>query len=121
MSKEALIILMSILSTPFLGALVSKYFERNKTKAETHNINIGGEISLGEGWQKYAIQQRQDKEELRKEFNVRMDEMRKEHADQVTLLKSELARVIEAKDERIRTLEGKVHELEKEVAKYKGI
>lgn len=121
MSTETLVILMSVLSTPFLGILVAKFFERNKTDAETHNINIGGEISLSDGWQKYAVQQKEDKEELRKEFNLRIDDLQKQHSSEIVKLKDEFTKVTNAKDERIKVLENKVSELEKEVSKYKGV
>ena len=120
MSTETLVILMSVLSTPFLGILVAKFFERNKTDAETNSINIGGEMSLGEGWQKYAVQQKEDKEELRREFNLRIDDLQKQHAEEVEYLKNELQKITKQKDDRIKVLENKVNELEKEVAKYKN-
>lgn len=121
MTKETILLLISILSTPFLGALVSNYFSRKKTSAEAHNLNITGEINIGDSWQKYAMQQQRDKEELRKEFADRINALKEDHKMEIDLIKMEFSRITLAKDDRINILEGKVKELENEVGKYKGI
>lgn len=43
-----LVIIGAIVASPFLGALVNNYFSKRKTGAETHNLNITGEISVNE-------------------------------------------------------------------------
>lgn len=121
MNQDTAILLVSILSTPLLGAMVSNYFARKKTLAETRNLNVTGEITIGESWQKYALQQQQDKAELRKEFTDKINELKQDHLDEMALLKLEFSRITKAKDERIKILEDKVDELQLEVSKYKGI
>ena len=121
MSNETMIILISILSTPLLGALVSNYFARRKTSAETQNLNITGEINIGESWQKYAFQQQKDKEELRKEFTDKINELKADHKIEIELMRVEFSKITLAKDERIQILEDKVKNLQTEVAKYKGM
>ena len=121
MSKETILILISILSTPLLGALVSNYFARRKTSAETQNLNITGEINIGESWQKYAFQQQKDKEELRKEFTDKINELKADHKTEIELMRVEFSKITLAKDQRIEILEEKVKNLQTEVAKYKGM
>lgn len=120
MTKETIVILLSVLSAPFLGALISSYFGRRKTSAETHNLNVTGEISLGDSWQKYAIQQQKDKEELRKEFTDRINELKQDHNDEIAKLKAEFTKITDAKDAKIQILEDRIQELEDEVSRTKS-
>lgn len=116
MDKNTILILVSVLSAPFLGQLIVKMFDRKKSGAETHNINITGEISISEQWQKYALQQQKDKEELRTEF-----------ADKLKRLESLIeekemqhASVIAIKDRQILSLQERVGVLEKELSEYRN-
>lgn len=115
MSKDNLIFIASVLTAPILSVIVTGLLNRKKTGAETHNINIGGEISISESWQKYALQQQKDKDELRKEFKAQIDELKADHAKEIELLKA----IANEKDNRIKMLEGRVQELEIEAAKHK--
>lgn len=110
MNKDTILILVSVLSTPLLGAVVSNYFARRKTSAETKNLNITGEIQVAQIYKDYALQQQRDKEELRKEFT-----------DKIESMKVEFSNITAIKDNRIKILEDKVDELQKEVEKYRQL
>lgn len=79
MNKDTITIIIAVISTPFLGVLISSLFGRKKTDAETHNINIGGEISIGKEWENYGLQQKQDRKELREEFIASINSLKAEH------------------------------------------
>lgn len=121
MNKDTIVILISVLSTPVLGALVAQYFGRKKTKEEVKNLNITGEINLGDSWQKYALQQQKDKEELRKEFTEKIESLRNDHNKEIEIMRAEFNEITDAKNIRIKILEDRVQELETEVNKYKNI
>ena len=111
----------AILSSSAITALLTQLFNRKKTKAEGDNIIADGGMKLGAGWQSYALQQKKDKEELRKEFKEQIEAMQVQHVKEIENLKKEFALTTQAKDDRIVILEGKVRELEIEVARYKSM
>lgn len=69
MTKETILLLSAILSSPLIGMWIKSMFERTKIGAETHNLNISGEISIGDAWKKYA----EKMEERLNELNVRFE------------------------------------------------
>ena len=107
-TQTLLIIIGAVLASPFLGILATNVFSKRKIGAETHNLNITGELSLSEGWQKYASQQQKDKEELRTEFSKKIEDLKYEHKKEISEMKEEFALITSAKNERISTLETKV-------------
>lgn len=121
MTKDNIIIVTSFLASPFVAIWVKSYFDKGRTASETHNLNISGEISIGESWQKYALQQQRDKEELRKEFTERMNIQDASHLEQMKKLEEKFNVIIKSKDDRIYELEKRVEELQLEINKYKNL
>lgn len=100
MSNDVLVtILTVVLSGGTVGVLVKAAMERKKTDAEAKNVNVTAEVSLSEGWQKYADELKEDlkkfkqeNNELRvelKELRGLIDEMRKEN----NILKERLSKL----------------------------
>ncbi len=81
-NNSTLVILGAVLASPFLGVLVSNVFSRKKIDADARTTNIGGEISIGDAWMKYATKMHEDFEGLEKKFNelnVKFDTMKDEN------------------------------------------
>ena len=119
MDKNNLIIIASVASAPFLGNLVIKLFDRKKQGAEVHSINITGEISIGEQWQKYALQQQKDKEELQREFTRQIDAIKEQHTKEINILQQKFTLKIVDKDEEISNLNKRIDDLQEELLTYK--
>lgn len=114
MSKETLLLLGAIISSPFIGILIKSFFEKGKTGAETHNLNISGEISIGDAWAKYAEKIGEDFKNLNARFdalNAKFEVLKKE--------KELLAVETELKDKKIKQLEARILVLEQEIETYK--
>lgn len=124
MNKETILIItsatVSVLASPFVVTWIQGMMDKNKKTAEVHNLNISGEISIGESWQKYAMQQQRDKEELRKEFIERITRQDIVHTSQIKDLEEKFNLIIKSKDSRIFELEKRVEELQLEINKYKN-
>lgn len=97
MNNQTLILIGTIIASPFLGAFINNLFSKSKVQAETHKINITGEISIGEAWEKYAVRMRVDMEELQ----VKIAKLSKEF---------DIMRI--EKDKEIELLQGRVKKLE---------
>lgn len=120
MNKETLLIVSSIVASPFIGVFITSIFNRYKTGAEVKVLNVTGEIGIVGLYEKYALQMQKDKEELRKEFSMKIEELKEDHKTEIMALKQEFSRITTEKDERITTLESQVAALQLEVAKYKN-
>lgn len=115
MKNETILIISAVLGAPFLGILVTSIFNKKRLGAETHNINIGGEISLSDGWHKYAMQQQKDKEFIENRlasFEAKITELQNKY-DAIKIEKDTIAEASLRKDEKIKELELRVEELEK--------
>ncbi len=76
MNKETWIAIISLtLGSTVITKGVELFLNRNKTRAETHTINIGGEISIGTAWKEYADQAKKDLESLRVDFQKKFDDL----------------------------------------------
>lgn len=137
MTSENIILISAIFASPFIGILITSFFNKNKTGAETHQINLSGEISIGDAWMKYAKQQeenaktqKQENKDIRTEMadlktkllevteSLRVMQIHKEEMYKQNVV---LAQENKTYQHRVETLEGQVLELQKEVEKYKGI
>lgn len=116
MSKETILLLTAVISTPFMGVLIASWFNKNKTSAETHNLNISGEINIGKAWQGYAAKMEGDFKEL----SLKFDELSRKF-DVIKLEKDVLAIETKEKDARIKHLEERIVILEAEVRKYQKL
>lgn len=136
MNKENLILIGAVLASPFLGILVTSFFNKRKNGAETHNLNISGEISIGDAWRKYGEKQEEDAKaqkienaemrkqmaELHSQFLVVSEELKelKLHREKLYEQASILAKENKDYKNRVDTLEAEVKVLKAEVEKYKG-
>lgn len=114
MTKEIIIIIGAMFASPFIGIWIKGLFDKNKTSAETNNIQITGEVSIADAWQKYAHNIQSDFEKLRHEFaqlSAKFEEIRYE--------KEALATLTKQKDTKIKELEERIVLLEAEIEKYK--
>lgn len=117
MNKESLmLIITSIIASPFVAALIKSFVDKNKTSAEAQNIQITGEINIGDAWKKYAKKIEDDYKDLCLKFGEldRKFDLLKEE-------KEELAEATREKDRKIVELTERVGALELEVHKYKTI
>ncbi len=121
MNIDSNIIIGAIFASPLLSAVVTYFMTRKKTEVEARNLSITGETNIVGLYEKYALEQKKDREELRKELTDKIEELKKDHTAEIIKLQEEFARITNAKDGRIKQLENRVMELEKEVAKYKNI
>jgi len=111
--ENTAIIIASIVSAPFLAQLVMKIFDRHKTGAEVHNLNVTGEISVIGTYKTLITDLKSEMEEMKAEMKA---------------MKVQFALIVESKDSEIlmikeknRALEERVDVLETELAKYKGV
>lgn len=128
MSESLVTIFGFILASSGLTAAVVGYFNRRKTNGEALIANNTGEKMASDDWREFGLEQKKLKEELRKEFNDRINELQVQHAKETAYLnkridelgeeKALLARQTEEKNGRIIVLEGQVLELQKQVKKY---
>lgn len=57
MNKETAVTIVSLfIGSTALTKGIEWFWNRKKTGAETHNLNITGDISIGTAWQEYARQ-----------------------------------------------------------------
>lgn len=136
MNKETFVIIGAVLASPFLGILATSFFNKRKTGAETHNLNISGEISIGDAWRKYgekqeadALAQKLENTEIRKqmselhaEFLVVTEELKelRKHREAMYAQAKVLADENKSYKERVETLEEEVKLLRAEVEKYRS-
>lgn len=114
MSKEEIItILATTLGSGTMVAVISYFQNRRKTGAETHNLNISGEINIGEAWQKYAMQMAEDMRKMQTEMaQLRVD------FEKIKSEKEDLADATVKKDKIIKDLQERVAVLEKQLEIY---
>lgn len=116
--QNNILLITAILASPLLAAVVSNFFAKKKTNAESHLLNITGEVSLSDGWQKYAkkleeIIEAQDKKIT--SMDVRIKSIEDSAIERQETHRKEIAE----KNKRIATLESRVDDLEKELAIHK--
>jgi len=116
--------ILGIIGGTIVGPFIQNFINRKKSYQETRSIAIGGEISIGKEWENFGLQQKKDKEDLRKEFSEQIESLKLVHATEIKNLKESfegrLTSITDEKNKRITVLEGQVVELQAEVSNYKG-
>lgn len=123
------------------GTGLTLWFGRRKTGAETQNLVVSGELMIGDAWAKYAKQQKEDKDELRKEFQekignlqasfndlgIKFLELQREHNElsvkyqSLTEENNILKKERESREKRITDLEYEVSKLRDQLTKYQTL
>lgn len=122
MSKETLLLLSAITASPFIGVWIKGIFDKKKTDAETHNVNVSGELNIGKYGMDMANQWRSDFDKLSLRFENlerKFDSLKK---DKEKLEEENIEKDIQnrAYKKRIGELEVRVSDLEKLVEHYKN-
>ena len=60
MDKTTLLIMSAMLTSPLIAVLIQSFFNKKRTGAEVQNLNVSGEISIGDAWKIYAEKQEQN-------------------------------------------------------------
>lgn len=105
MDKNTLLIISAVMASPFIGVWIKSMFDKKKMGAETHNLNISGEISIGDAWQKYAKKQEDDATSLRKEV-ADLKQMFTVLTQKFDTMQMEKNKEIEGLQDRVKKLEG---------------
>ena len=113
MDKHTLLILTGMLTSPFIAVWVQGFFNKKKTGAEVQNLNISGEISIGDAWKRYAEKQEENTKNLRDDFKELRNEFEK--------MKREKDAEIHAKDKKIQELEHRIETLEAEIEMHRNV
>ena len=120
MDKNTLLIMSAMLTSPFIAVWVQGIFNKRRTGAEIQNLNISGEISIGDAWKVYAQKQEDNTKDLRadfKELQIKFLTLSKEFET----MKREKDAKIYAKDKKIEQLEHRIEILEEEIALHKKL
>lgn len=120
MDKHTLLIVIGMLGSSVIGIFIQAFFNLKKNGAETQNLTITGEISIGTAWQQYAKQQEEDTKKLRADFKELQANFLKLGSDFETMKKEKDAE-IHAKDKKIKELSDRIDILESEVEMHRNI
>lgn len=135
MDKQTILFLLGGgIVTPLITLLITWLVNKNKTKAETQNINITGEVGVGDFGLRYATKIEADNDKLRvhldkviEEFESRLKRMEialEEEKEENAKLKEEKIILIQEKKDlniKIDNLEARIDILEKELKKYQVV
>lgn len=100
-------IVASLLGSSAVAIFITKLFEHSKSKAETQNINISGELKVSKAWEDYATRLQNDFNGLRDriaELEIKVGKLNGENAklwEENLRLRNELRKYQVENDEKL--------------------
>lgn len=119
MDKNTILLIGALFASPFIGDFVKGFFNKRKNGAEIQNLNISGEISIGDAWKDYAKNQEQINKSLIEEIKDLRANIFSLNKEFIVMNQQKDAEIV-IKDKKIQDLENRIDTLEKEVEIHKN-